>query len=138
MTNIPELRRMHGAATQEEWDADEFSRILHVGLSNDIASCHFADKAQCNDDAAAIVALHNAAPALFDAADRLARVEAVLASDEAVERVARAMYEAVNRSPTCWSWDDSGLDDEHPGARQRFESKARVAIAALAGLVGEG
>jgi hypothetical protein len=45
-------------------------------------------KTEGKANAAAIVALHNAAPALLDAADRLARIEAVMGSDEAVERVA--------------------------------------------------
>ncbi len=52
------------------------------------------------------------------------------ARDDLREVVARAMYEAVNRSPTCWSRDDSGLDDEHPGTRERFERYADAALTA--------
>lgn len=48
------------------------------------------------------------------------------------EAVARALYEAVNGSPTCYRWDDSGLDDEHPGTRNRYYRQADAALSALA------
>lgn len=36
------------------------------------------------------------------------------------EELARKVYETENGSVTCWRWEDSGLDDEHPGARERY------------------
>jgi hypothetical protein len=48
------------------------------------------------------------------------------------EKVARALYEHRNRGlRNVWSWEDSGLDDEHPGARQRYLDDAQAAITAL-------
>ncbi len=145
MTNIPELRRLHGAATQGEWrlyyaGSRTSSAIVEVQCDEKtpvVSWRGFDDSCRKNaghkSNAAAIVALHNAAPALFDAADRLARVEAVLASEEAVERVARGVkarrFTRIGRHSTIAHMDaptENDLDD------------ARAAIAALAGLVGEG
>lgn len=48
-----------------------------------------------------------------------------------VEAVAKAMYEDDHKHmPNCWKWADSGLDDEHPGVRERYLRQARVAVAA--------
>jgi len=49
------------------------------------------------------------------------------------EEIARALYEANNRSPTCWRWDDGGLDDEHPGVRNRYYMQADAIIALIGG-----
>lgn len=46
-----------------------------------------------------------------------------------VERVARAIYDNANgQLGNCWSWDDSGLDDEHPGAREKYMRAAHAAV----------
>lgn len=48
------------------------------------------------------------------------------------EGLARAIYERRHKGlKNCWSWDDSGLDDEHPGARRRYYADADAAIAYL-------
>lgn len=48
------------------------------------------------------------------------------------EAVARAMYERRHWGmKNVWSWDDSGLDDEHPGVRENILLDARAAISAM-------
>ncbi len=189
MTNIPELRRLHGAATQGEWRQREgVDEYIDAGRTTVAYLLTYN-----GTDAAAIVAIHNAAPALFDAADRLARitrakcracddsgwvcethtdrpweisdhpeacgcgpgapcpccrwdmatqhirersdklarVEAVLGSEEAVERVARGLA-------TIRGYDDDDITaDGLSPMWECFVPEARAAIAALAGLVEE-
>lgn len=37
------------------------------------------------------------------------------------EELAKFLYDADHNSLSdCWSWDESGLDDEHPHARERY------------------
>lgn len=50
-------------------------------------------------------------------------------TDARREAIAKALYEALNNSPTCYDWDDSGLDDEHPGSRLRYYRQADAVIA---------
>ena len=50
------------------------------------------------------------------------------------EDVARRIYEDAHKGMSnIWSWNDRGLDDEHPGTRERYLGYARSAIAALKG-----
>jgi len=50
---------------------------------------------------------------------------------ELVEQVTRAIYEARhNNMNNCYSWDDGGLDDEHPDYRESCMRDARAAILA--------
>jgi hypothetical protein len=74
--DIQELRRLHGAATPGFYHYSERNGLSHIFIANKHKANTFSSK-----DAAAIVALHNAAPALLDAADELARVKAVLGSE---------------------------------------------------------
>jgi hypothetical protein len=47
-----------------------------------------------------------------------------------VEDVARRIYEDAHKGMSnIWAWDDRGLDDEHPGARERYLGYARSALA---------
>lgn len=42
-------------------------------------------------------------------------------SEQRRERRAKALYDAAHKGlRNCWSWDDSGLDDEHPGSRDKY------------------
>ena len=60
-------------------------------------------------------------------------------TDAEVEAVARAIYEArIVNLKNCWSWDDPGLDEEHPYARKSALRDARAAIAALDAVRGAG
>lgn len=54
-------------------------------------------------------------------------------SDKAlIEAMARGIYERRHRGmKNVWPWDDSGLDDEHPGVRERIIADATAALAAL-------
>ena len=48
------------------------------------------------------------------------------------EILAKAIYERNIRGlRNCWDWDSSGLDDEHPGTRDRFYTYADAVIAVL-------
>lgn len=50
-------------------------------------------------------------------------------SKELIEKVARAIYERRHKGmANIWSWDDHGLDDEHPGERERYIGYAQAAI----------
>ena len=52
-------------------------------------------------------------------------------SPELVEAVARGLYESEHTSlKNVWSWDDSGLDDEHPSSRKYFLRIAQAALTA--------
>lgn len=54
-------------------------------------------------------------------------------TDEMIDAVAERIYEDAHAGMTnIWGWNDSGLDDEHPGARERFLGYARSALTALA------
>jgi hypothetical protein len=151
MTDTTELRRLHGAATQGEWfqpdggDGDVWNGIEVGQLIPDrviVQGPHKPSwvKTRNNDqwidenarNLAAIVAIHNAAPALFDAADRLARVEAVLGSEEAVEQVALRMLAA--ELGTNGDYFDHTWGHE----REAWMRDARAAIAALVAMMGEG
>ncbi len=90
-----ELRRLHGAATAGEWrhnftTKDELCVYSADDDANNNEVIAVMDGCDLHANAAAIVALHNAALGLFDDRDRLARIEAVMASDEAVEVLAGA------------------------------------------------
>jgi hypothetical protein len=100
--DIAELRRLHGAAT--------------AGF--------FVDKRAFS------TALHNAAPALLDAADELARVKAVLAGDEAVERVARAWHPIL-----FMGLGDDKCGPVTAGYRKEARYNATAALAALRELI---
>ncbi len=67
----------------------------------------------------AIVALHNATPALLDAADELTRFKSVWGSEEAVERVSGAISAAMVQFPGVVA----------------LETLARAAIAALVAMI---
>lgn len=55
-----------------------------------------------------------------------------------VERVAEAIYNERNRGlKNCWVWDDSGLDEEHPGTRAATMRLARAALAVIEPAVRE-
>ena len=48
------------------------------------------------------------------------------------ELLARALHEGRHKGlKNCWSWDDSGLDDEHPGSRQKTYRDVGIFLAAL-------
>ena len=50
--------------------------------------------------------------------------------DAARDEWARKFYEAEHKGmQNIWDWDDSGLDDEHPGARERYLCLADVVLA---------
>ena len=52
--------------------------------------------------------------------------------------MARAIYENRHRDlQNCWAWDDSGLDDEHPGARERVYRDADAALTVAAAICRE-
>ncbi len=131
MTDTQELRRLHGAATQGEWRVAGKKTIrCDDGWIGD------TNWRNGPPNAAAIVALHNAAPALFDAADRLARVEAVLPQvmvalqpfgDLAEGAKAAFPNDRVTAGNVCRS-SVSFTDFE----------RARAAIAALVAMMGEG
>ena len=58
--------------------------------------------------------------------------------DELVERVAEAIYNERNRGlKNCWAWQDSGLDEEHPGTRDAIVRLARAALAIIEPAVRE-
>lgn len=60
-------------------------------------------------------------------------------SDQIEERVARAIYERKHgHLKNCWGWDDSGLDDEHPGARRNYINTATAAIKEHTAALAEG
>lgn len=49
-----------------------------------------------------------------------------------VETVARALYEHNNRGlRDVWAWDADGLEEEHPGTRERYERQAAAALKAI-------
>jgi hypothetical protein len=49
-----------------------------------------------------------------------------------VEAVAKGIFEAQHKGlRNCWRWEDSGLDDEHPGARDAYIRDARAALAVI-------
>lgn len=50
--------------------------------------------------------------------------------EEAVEAMARAVFLRRNGMATCWAWDEGGLDDEHPGAREQYLKDAHAALTA--------
>ena len=57
-------------------------------------------------------------------------------SEEMVETVAKAIYDASHKGlRNCWAWEDSGLDDEHPGRRANYLRNARAALAAAEPLI---
>lgn len=59
-------------------------------------------------------------------------------SDELVEMVAEAIYNERNRGlKNCWAWQDSGLDEEHPGTRDAIVRLARAALAIIEPCVRE-
>lgn len=48
------------------------------------------------------------------------------------EEVARRIYEDEQSGMSnIWSWDDRGLDHEHPGTRERYLRYAQSAIDAM-------
>ena len=56
------------------------------------------------------------------------------ALDAMVEKGARAAFMRRNGGlSSCWAWDDGGLDDEHPGAREGYLADARACILAAIG-----
>lgn len=110
MIDIAELRRLHGAATGQDVTFSSSGGSEYLG------------------------ALLKAAPALLDAADRLARVEAVLASDEAVERVALAVLNSDRIAAGLMPQPNRDNIPDSDG----YVTNARAAIAALAQMVGEG
>lgn len=58
--------------------------------------------------------------------------------DDLVERVAEAIYNERNRGlKNCWAWQDSGLDEEHPGTRDAIVRLARAALAIIEPAVRE-
>ena len=50
--------------------------------------------------------------------------------EEVVEAMARAVFLRRNGMATCWAWDEGGLDDEHPGAREQYLKDATAALTA--------
>ena len=53
-------------------------------------------------------------------------------SKELIEKVAKAIYEHRHKGmKNIWSWDESGLDDEHPGERERYIGYAQVALSTI-------
>ena len=54
-------------------------------------------------------------------------------TEREIEAMARAIYDERHKGlRNCWSWDDSGLDEEHPGVRASTIRQARAAYTALA------
>ena len=57
----------------------------------------------------------------------------VAPDEDVVETVAGRIYEDAHKGmANIWAWNDRGLDDEHPGTRERYLGYARSAIAATA------
>lgn len=55
----------------------------------------------------------------------------VAPDEDVVETVAGRIYEDAHKGmANIWAWNDRGLDDEHPGTRERYLGYARSAIAA--------
>ena len=55
-----------------------------------------------------------------------------MSDDALIEAMARGIYERRHRGmKNVWPWDDSGLDDEHPGVREGIIADATAALAAL-------
>jgi hypothetical protein len=49
------------------------------------------------------------------------------------EQIAKTLYDQHNRGcSNVWKWEDSGLDDEHPGKRERHYGQADAILALLA------
>lgn len=49
------------------------------------------------------------------------------------EIIARAVHTGRHKGlSNCWSWDDDGLDDEHPQARKQVYRDVESALSALA------
>lgn len=58
--------------------------------------------------------------------------EHVAPDEDVVETVAGRIYEDAHKGmANIWAWNDRGLDDEHPGTRERYLGYARSAIAAM-------
>lgn len=59
-------------------------------------------------------------------------------SERMVEAAARAAYERSNKGlRNVWGWEDHGLDDEHPGTRERYLVMARAALTAALAVAEE-
>jgi len=59
-------------------------------------------------------------------------------SERMVEAAARAAYERSNKGlKNVWGWEDHGLDDEHPGTRERYLAIARAALTAALAVAEE-
>jgi hypothetical protein len=53
-----------------------------------------------------------------------------------IEAVAKGIFEARHKGlRNCWRWEDSGLDDEHPGARDAYIRDARAALAVISAAI---
>ena len=53
--------------------------------------------------------------------------------EDIVEIGARAIYDGrTAKLSSCWSWDDSGLDDEHPHERDNIYRDTEALFQALA------
>jgi hypothetical protein len=109
--------------------ADPFSpRALVLDLERELRK---RGDATTSDEIGA--GLHEAADLVYALASHPALSAARPAApvtEAMVDDMARRLYEAENSSPTCWPWDHSGLDDEHPQARGRYRRLARAALAA--------
>lgn len=69
--------------------------------------------------------------ALDDIQHALSKADAFTPVDP--DAVARRIYEDAHTGMRhIWNWDDGGLDDEHPGTRDRYLKYARSAIAVIA------
>jgi hypothetical protein len=118
-TDITSLRALYEAATGGEWRAvpDDVGpvRISSTAAQSGFASGPFtvvgsSEWTYCTDeDAAFIAAAHTAFPALLAAAEKLARYEAAMGSDEARDAVGYAIMDETER----WSMvaGDTGEDD---------------------------
>lgn len=127
--DITRLRALYEAATGGEWWLSGKS-VVRAGAKYDDTWIGDVNWRNRTANAAFITAAHNAFPALLAAAERLARYEAAMGSEEARETVARAMCKQGGFDP-----DELMIND---GWRWRYYVPgADAALAALARVVGE-
>lgn len=119
--NIPELRRLHAAATQGDWhvdmgeDQDWWKVFGPSGVVFDDGSAAGEYSIECSDaDRDAIIAAHNSFTALLDAAEECDAIEAKLAAlvafnEKLLGRERKEVY------PDCDFCRDSGHGHECPG-----------------------
>lgn len=61
-----------------------------------------------------------------------AHVTHLVGGDDIVETVARRIYEDAHKGMrNIWGWDDGGLDNDHPGTRERYLRYSQSAVSSI-------